>query len=286
MPTAPTALKSSFRPVRVRHMEAAAHEPGPSVYEDMDIHEVWKLFASKPTEDIRNYLWERYLPIVRYNAERIHARLPDEVDVEDLVQAGVFGLMGAISAFQLDKNVKFETYCARRVQGAILDELRAMDWVPRLVRSRSSKVDGVRRAIEMETGKLASDDDVAKRLGVGHEEFDKIRRDSRPVSTMSITRKASDSSGGETRDLEVIRDGADNPVRSMQRKDLRDMLTKGLSRAERLIVILYYYENMTMKEIGATLALSESRVSQMHSAILERLKAQMQHRTRELEPIE
>ncbi len=282
----PTALKSTMRPYRVRTAEATASEPGGSPYDEMDIREVWKLFASNPTEEIRNYLWERFLPIVRYNAERIHARLPDEVDVEDLVQAGMFGLMGAISAFQLEKNVKFETYCARRVQGAILDELRAMDWVPRLVRSRSSKVDGVRRSIEMETGEPATDDEVAKRLGVGKEEFDKIRRDSRAVSTMSITRKASDSSGGETRDLEVMRDGTDNPVRTMQRKDLRDMLTKGLSRAERLIVILYYYEAMTMKEIGATLALSESRVSQMHSAILERLKAQMQHRTRELEPVE
>ena len=101
-----------------------------------------------------------------------------------------------------------------------------------------------------------------------------------------MTRTATDGHSGETRDLEVMRDGGDNPVRTMQRKDLRDMLTKGLSRSERLIVILYYYENMTMKEIGATLALSESRVSQMHSAILERLKAQMQHRTRELEPVD
>lgn len=260
--------------------------PAASVFESMDIREVWQLYAAKPTEEIRNFLWERYLPIVRYNAERIHARLPDEVDVEDLVQAGMFGLMGAISAFQLDKNVKFETYCARRVQGAILDELRAMDWVPRLVRSRSTKVETVRRAIETETGKPATDDQIAARLGVGQEEFEKIRRDSKPVSTMSITRKATDGHGGETRDLEVMRDGGDNPVRTMQRKDLRDLLTKGLSRAERLIVILYYYENMTMKEIGATLALSESRVSQMHSAILERLKAQMQHRTRELEPVE
>lgn len=284
-----TALKSSstFRSTRGRKSaEASTPRPSDSIYESMDIREVWKLYAAKPNEEIRNFLWERYLPIVRYNAERIHARLPDEVDVEDLVQAGMFGLMGAISAFQLEKNVKFETYCARRVQGAILDELRAMDWVPRLVRSRSTKVEGVRRAIETETGQPATDQQIASRLGVGQEEFEKIRRDSKPVSTMSITRKATDGHGGETRDLEVMRDGGDNPVRTMQRKDLRDLLTKGLSRAERLIVILYYYENMTMKEIGATLALSESRVSQMHSAILERLKAQMQHRTRELEPVE
>ena len=287
----PTALKSSsstsFRSARSRKVaEAVAPEPVGSLYESMDIREVWQLYAASPSEEIRNFLWERYLPIVRYNAERIHARLPDEVDVEDLVQAGMFGLMGAISAFQLDKNVKFETYCARRVQGAILDELRAMDWVPRLVRSRSTKVETVRRAIETETGQPATDDQIAARLGVGQEEFEKIRRDSKPVSTMSITRKATDGHSGETRDLEVMREGTETPVRTMQRKDLRDILTKGLSRAERLIVILYYYESMTMKEIGATLALSESRVSQMHSAILERLKAQMQHRTRELEPVD
>lgn len=282
----PTAVKSSKRTDRARMALPKKADAEPSVYEDMDIKEVWRLYASQPTEELRNFLWERYLHIVRYNAERIHARLPDEVDVEDLVQAGVFGLMGAISAFQLDRNVKFETYCARRVQGAILDELRSMDWVPRLVRVRVAKVELARRAIETETGKPASEEQIAKRLGVGKDEFEKIRRDSRAVTTMSITRKASDSTGGESRDMDVIRDGVDNPVRAMQRKDLRDMLTKGLSRAERLIVILYYYENMTMKEIGATLALSESRVSQMHSHILERLKAQMQHRTRELEPIE
>ncbi|GIW73686.1 MAG: RNA polymerase sigma factor [Phycisphaerales bacterium] len=288
----PTALKapSSSASSRGRAsggpVEAMVPEPAARDYASMDINEVWKLYAENPTEEIRNFLWERYLPIVRYNAERIHARLPDEVDVEDLVQAGMFGLMGAISAFRLDKNVKFETYCARRVQGAILDELRAMDWVPRLVRSRSTKVENIRRAIETETGQPATDEQIAARLGVGQEEFEKIRRDSQPVSTMSITRKSTEGHNGETRDLEVMRDNGENPIRAMQRKDLREMITKGLSRAERLIVILYYYENMTMKEIGATLALSESRVSQMHSAILERLKAQMQHRTRELEPID
>ena len=188
-----TALKStSFRASRARKAISESSSSGGSKYDAMDIREVWKLYASKPNEEIRNFLWEKYLPIVRYNAERIHARLPDEVDVEDLVQAGMFGLMGAISAFKLDKNVKFETYCARRVQGAILDELRAMDWVPRLVRSRSTKVDGVRRAIEAESGMPATDDQIAKRLGVGREEFEKIRRDSRAVSTMSMTRKATE----------------------------------------------------------------------------------------------
>jgi len=257
----------------------------PQSYDEMDVRQLWERYAANPTDELRNYLWERYLPIVRYNAERIHARLPDEVDVDDLVQAGMFGLMGAIDCFQLERNVKFETYCARRITGAILDELRDMDWVPRLVRARTAKVERARRSIEMENGRPPTDQEVLDYLGVDIDQFEKIMRDSRVVSTISMTRKTSDHDGGDMREIEVMHDASDNPQRTMQRKDLRDMLTKGLSRSERLIVILYYYENMTMKEIGATLALSESRVSQMHSAILQRLKGQMQHRTRELEPV-
>jgi RNA polymerase sigma factor for flagellar operon FliA len=163
-----------------------------------------------------------------------------------------------------------------------------MDWAPRIVRDRERRVDEARRQIEQEFGRPATSDEIAGRLGVEQDEFDKIERDSKAVSTISITRKLTQSDGSqEVREIDVARDdGADNPLRLMQRKDLQDLVTKGLSRAERLIVVLYYYEGMTMKEIGATLDLSESRVSQMHSSILQRLKAQMQHRSRELEPVQ
>jgi RNA polymerase sigma factor for flagellar operon FliA len=213
---------------------------------------------------------------------RVHARLPDEVDVEDLMSAGLFGLMGAINSFDLDRNVKFETYCAQRIRGAILDELRSMDWVPRLVRVRVQKFDRARRSIEARTGCKPTDEEVARELDVDSEEFAKIKRDSSAVTTTSITRRET-SRGDETREMEVARDEDDErPLRHVQERDLRDLITKGLSRAERLIVILYYYEGMTMKEIGATLDLSESRVSQMHSSILARLKAHMRDRDREL----
>jgi RNA polymerase sigma factor for flagellar operon FliA len=184
--------------------------------------------------------------------------------------------------------VKFETYCAPRIRGAILDELRAMDWVPRLVRHRTAKVESARQKFEMANGRSPTDNELATSLQLPSEEFDKVKRDSSAVSTHSITRKFASSDGGrELREIDVVRDdGESNPLREIQRRDLKDLITKGLSRAERLIVILYYYEGMTMKEIGATLDLSESRVSQMHSSILARLKAQMLHRTRELEPVE
>ena len=112
-----------------------------------EVQRVWTEYKQKGGEVRRNGLMERYLPLVKYNAERIHAKLPDEVDVEDLMSAGIFGLMDAIDAFDLERGVKFETYCAPRIRGAILDELRSMDWVPRLVRSRSSQIDGARKAL-------------------------------------------------------------------------------------------------------------------------------------------
>jgi RNA polymerase sigma factor for flagellar operon FliA len=259
----------------------------------MTIQQVWKEYQAgreNPArcEEVRNFLMEKFLPLVRYNAERIYTRLPDEVDIEDLMSAGLFGLMDAIDAFDLDRMVKFETYCAPRIRGAILDELRAMDWVPRLVRHRTAKVESARQKFEMANGRAPTDAELATHLQLPSEEFDKVKRDSSAVSTHSITRKFASSDGGrELREIDVVRDdGESNPLREIQRRDLKDLITKGLSRAERLIVILYYYEGMTMKEIGATLDLSESRVSQMHSSILARLKAQMLHRTRELEPVE
>jgi RNA polymerase sigma factor for flagellar operon FliA len=251
------------------------------------MEQVWLAYQETHSEEIRNFLMEKFLPLVRYNADRIYARLPDEVDIEDLMSAGIFGLKDAIDAYDLDRQVKFETFSAARIRGAILDELRSMDWVPRLVRHRTSKVEHARQQLEMRSGKPASDDEVSRFLEVDGEQFDKYMRDSHSVSTISLTRRCFGTDGTkEVREIDVIRDDSQaNPLGEIQRKDLKHLLTKGLSRAERLIVVLYYYEGMTMKEIGATLDLSESRVSQMHSSILARLKAQMQHRMRELEPL-
>ncbi|MFT4593211.1 MAG: RNA polymerase sigma factor for flagellar operon FliA [Phycisphaerales bacterium] len=250
---------------------------------EMVLLDVWLSYKNEPTLEIRNVLMEHYLQLVRYTAERVHTKLPSEVDVDDLYSAGLFGLMQAIDAYDLERGFKFETYCTQRVRGAIYDELRAMDWVPRLVRSRSTKVDRARKSIEMTTGLKATDEQVIQELEVDNSEYEKIERDSRPIMMTSLNRKAYDSdSSKEVQEIDVVRDKRqENPVLELQRRDLQLLLTKGLTRAERLIVVLYYYEEMTMKEIGLTLDLSESRVSQMHSSILARLKAQMQHRSKE-----
>jgi RNA polymerase sigma factor for flagellar operon FliA len=247
------------------------------------LRQVWIKYKASPSEQLRNVLMESYLHLVRYNAERIHVKLPDEVELDDLMSSGIFGLMDAIDAFDLDRGVKFETYCAPRIRGAILDELRSMDWVPRLVRSRAHKLESATKQLEVELGRSPTGEEIARRLRIPMDEFEKIAKDASAVGLVSLSRKWFETdSNKDVREIDVLEDkkGAD-PVREIQRKDLKELITKGLSRAERLIIILYYFEEMTMKEIGATLDLSESRVSQMHSSILARLKAQMQEKKKE-----
>ena len=235
-------------------------------------------------EMLRNTLMENFLHLVRYNAERIHQKLPGEVELDDLMSSGIFGLMDAIEAFDLDRGVKFETYCAPRIRGAILDELRSMDWVPRLVRSRAQKMGQTTKQLQVELGREPTSAEIAAKMAISMEEFKKIEKDSKAVGVVSLSRKYFETdSNKDVREIDILEDkrGVD-PIREMQRKDLKELMTKGLSRAERLIIILYYFEEMTMKEIGATLDLSESRVSQMHSSIIARLRAQMADRKKEM----
>jgi len=242
-----------------------------------DIQQVWVAYKKTGERHLRNRLMEHYLQLVRYTADRVFAKLPNEVEVDDLVSAGIFGLLDAIEAFDLDRGVKFETYCSPRVRGAILDELRSMDWVPRLVRSRAQKLESATKTLRAELGRMPSEPEIADRLAMGKEEFDKLMRDANAVSLISLSRKYQDKdSSRELQEIDILQDRqSEDPRTILQKRDLREFLMNGLTRIERLIIVLYYYEEMTMKEIGATLDLSESRVSQMHSGIMSRLEGQM-----------
>lgn len=252
--------------------------------EKVDTTGLWREFKESADRSLRNRLMENYLPIVRYNADRISAKLPEEVDSDDLVSAGVFGLIDAIEAFDLGRGVKFETYCSPRIRGAMLDELRSMDWVPRLVRSRAHKLERASAALQSILGRVPTQAEIAERLKLPRGEFEKLARDANAVSQVSLSRKYTDGdSNRELCEIDVIEDKRGrNPINDIQRKDLKELITRGLTRAERLILILYYYEEMTMKEIGGTLDLSESRVSQMHSSVLSRLKTQLDLRRKDL----
>ena len=247
------------------------------------VHQWWQQYSRAQTDKMRNRLIEHYLPIVRYTADRLYSKLPDEVELDDLISAGTFGLVDAINAFDLTRGVKFETYCAQRIRGAILDELRSMDWVPRLVRSRAHKVEAARSALEMNLERRPTDQELAKKMRVSLSEFRKLQRDARAVGLVSLSRKFFETdSSRDVREIDLLQDKrSEDPFAQFQSKDIKEWITRGLNRAERLIIILYYFEEMTMKEIGETLALSESRVSQMHSAIMSRLRPLLDGRQRE-----
>jgi RNA polymerase sigma factor for flagellar operon FliA len=249
-----------------------------------DIQSLWQRFKADPeNKELRNRLVEQYTPLVRYNGERIWQRLPDGVELDDLVSAGVFGLMDAIDAFDMSRGVKFETYCVPRIRGAMLDELRSMDWVPRLVRSKASKLNEALKTLEAKLGRAPTVQELSTHMQIDVKELEKMQSEASAVNLVSLNKKWYETdSYKDVREIDVLEDKkGEDPTRRIQKNDLMRLVTKGLNRNERLIIILYYYEELTMKEIGATLDLSESRVSQMHSAIVSRLQEQLGRRRTE-----
>lgn len=252
-----------------------------STDKNVDIAKTWEAFiADRSNKELRNILIEHYLPIVRYHGERVWSRLPDEVDLDDLISSGIFGLMDAIDAYDTDRGVKFETYCVPRIRGAMLDELRNMDWVPRLVRSRARKLTEANKELSDKLGRLPSQEELAKHLNMSPAELKRLVNDANTVNLVSLNKKWFETDGSkEISEIDLIEDQhGEDPTSRIQKDDIMRLVTKGLSRNERLIIILYYYEEMTMKEVGMTLDLSESRVSQMHSSIVSRLQQQLKKR--------
>jgi RNA polymerase sigma factor for flagellar operon FliA len=239
--------------------------------------DLWREYKRTKSESSRNRLVETYLPIVRYTAERVAAKLPQNVDIEDLMSAGVFGLMDAIDGFDLNRGVKFKTFCSQRVRGAMLDELRANDWVPRLVRTKASQLDATHRALEAEHGRPPTDLELAERLGMTLAELDELVKEASATAIVSLSEKWQEQDDQKAlRTIDLLEDRrAESPLDELQRKDVMSTITRELSLKERLIVLLYYFEELTMREIGLTLELSESRVCQLHTRILARLSAKL-----------
>jgi RNA polymerase sigma factor for flagellar operon FliA len=245
--------------------------------QDEDMTTVWAQFKQTGDGLLRNRLVERYLYLVKVISNRIAARLPRSIDVQDLRSAGIFGLIRAIENFDITRGTRFESYCATRVHGAILDELRAQDWVPRLVRNRSEQY---RRAFSELRSRLDRDPsqrEVAEHLSMSDGDLEELRRESNLTAVYTLCREdETNEEPGSLRKLDVLVDQhSEVPFDDLVTRDLAESLSKLLNRSERTVVALYYHEGLTMKEIGKVMRISESRVCQIHTKLLSRLKAHL-----------
>lgn len=242
-----------------------------------EIDDVWLDYKKHGTEELRNLLIVRYLPLVKYISERLLMSLPKSIELEDLQSAGVFGLMDAIDGFDLERGIKFKTYCTTRIRGSILDELRSQDWVPRLVRLKAHQISKAEQSLEVELGRAPTAFEMAKKLGVSLDEYGNLKDASSARTIFSLSEKWDDNDDDDSLSkIEILEDsnGVD-PAENMSQKDVLNAITRSLSKKEKLIVIMYYYEGLTMREIGDILNLTESRVCQIHSNVMSKLKVQL-----------
>lgn len=244
---------------------------------ESELEVIWRTFKRTRDENLRNTLIEHHMPLVRSIAERVLQTLPKSIDVDDLSSAGTFGLMDAINGFDLSRGIKFKTYCTTRIRGSILDELRSQDWVPRLVRLKAHRLDRAIRQLEGELGRAPNQHEIARALGISLDELHEHEAEANAKTIFSLSEKWDD--GDEEKEMEKVEILADrksiDPVETIQQSDALEMITSSLTKKERLIVLMYYYEGLTMREIGEIMELTESRVCQIHSNVMTRLKAQL-----------
>lgn len=226
---------------------------------------------------LRNALLEVYYPLVEKVADRMHKKIR-EVDIDDLVSWGTDGLFHAIERFDLSLNNKFETFAIHRIKGSILDNIRQVDWVPRLVRQRHSKIQKAKQSLESKLGKPPTDEEVAAYMNISIEEYLEISSKSNPVGCISMNSgKSEDSDYGEEIQIESVTSDEEKPESGVLREEMfKKLLGRNFIPLERKIVHMHYYDNMTMKEIALKTGYSESRISQMHSKIIERLQKKVE----------
>jgi RNA polymerase sigma factor FliA len=237
----------------------------------VELRELWRSYKQESDERARERLVLAYAPLVKFIAGRMASGLPAHVEEADLVSYGLLGLIGAIERYELGRDVKFETFAVARIKGAIIDELRSLDWVPRSVRSRAREIERANAALEAELGRPPSEEEMADHIGLGVEEFrdELLKIANSSVLALDDLWTFADPEGGQVSVLDVISDPqAADPEAEAQTAELKDRLAdaiESLPERERLVVALYYYESLTLREIGEILGVTESRVSQLHT---------------------
>jgi len=271
--------------------KAAPRKPAPKKdvpIEELPTEDLWGIYRRQAAkrglkeqerlEALRNTLIERHYPLVRYIAERLLQTLPKSIELDDLVSAGLFGLMDAIRGFDASRGIKFKTYCTTRIRGAILDELRSQDWVPRLVRLKAHKLARAPRQLEGELGRMPHQAELAIAMELSISELQAHRHEASAKTIFSLSEKWDDGDDDkEMEKVEILEDKkGHDPVSSLHNNDLMDVITRALTKKERLILVMYYREGLTMREIGEILQLTESRVCQIHSNVMARLRPHLE----------
>ncbi len=250
------------------------------MFDDKSEEELWKLYKKSKDKKIREHFVNQYAPLVKYVAGKIAIGMPQNVDFDDLVGYGVFGLLDAIEKFDPNKDIKFKTYAVTRIRGAIYDELRSIDWVPRSVRQKAKELERVIGKLENRLGRSATDEEISKELGISIRELHTLIL---KISGASILSLSDVWYVGDESDkvsvMETIESPKSlNPDIIVEREEIKNIIVQAISELpdkEKKVLILYYYEDLTLKEIGEVLQVTESRISQLHTKAIMRLRSKL-----------
>ena len=244
--------------------------------DDQGKKKLWDEYSVKKTPELREQLILEYAPLVKVVAGRLSMYLGYNVEYDDLVSYGIFGLIDAIDKFELSKDVKFETYASLRIRGSILDQIRKMDWIPRTVRQRQRQIDNAMKEVELEKGRPATDDEIAEKLNISSDELCDWQSQMKVTNVVSLNEFM--ESGSEVPNEKNLTYHFDGPEEVLEKAELKQQLAASLdtlTEKERKVILLYYYEELTLKEISYVLEVSESRVSQLHTRALQKMKEKL-----------
>ena len=248
----------------------------------IELKDLWRRYKEDSDEKARERLVLAYAPLVKYVAGRMSSGLPSHVEESDLISYGLLGLISAIERFDPGREIKFETFAITRIKGSIIDELRSLDWVPRSVRAKAREIERANAKLEHRLHRAPTDQEMAETLETTVEEFQEslVRISNSSVVALDELWTVSDASGDQVSLLDTIQDPqALDPSQEMDSTEMKDRLADAIARLperEKLVVALYYYENLTLREIGEVLGVTESRVSQLHTKAVLRLKSRLQ----------
>ena len=247
----------------------------------IELKDLWRRYKGSGDQGARERLVVAYSPLVKYVSGRMASGLPAHVDEADLISYGLVGLISAIERFELEREIKFETYAITRIKGAIIDELRSLDWVPRSVRSKARDIERANTKLEHKLQRAPTDEEMAEALDMSVEQFQEalLQISNSTIAALDELWTVSDSSGDQVSLLDTLTDeNAPDPAAVMDQTDLKDRVADAISRLperEKLVVALYYYENLTLREIGEVLGVTESRISQLHTKAVLRLRSKL-----------